>query len=179
MDVRKHSTVREGLLTGLIGAAIVAVWYLLVDTAGGQPFRTPNALGKIFFRGDLTPGVRQIVPTVVLGYTVFHLVVFALAGLGLTFLVHLASKNITLRMGVWLGLVVALFYLVGLTYMLGIATGERLSLWSVIGGGVLGVLGMAGYLWRTHPRLRRSFDEASLGAEARQPPHPPGGPRAA
>jgi len=38
---------------------------------------------------------------------------------------------------------------------------------------------MAGYLWRRHPRLGRSFDEAPLGAEVTPPQHPPGGPRAA
>lgn len=173
MDVNDHSTVREGAVTGAIGALIVAVWHLIVDTAGGQPFHTPNVLGKIFFRGDLTPGVRQIVPHVVLGYTAVHFLTFVLMGMGLTLLVHLASRNISLRMGVWLGLVVAFALFAGLTYMLGAATGERLSPWSVISGSLLGVLGMGGYLWRRHPRLVRSFDEAPLGAEGRAPPHPP------
>jgi hypothetical protein len=173
MDVNDHSTVREGAVTGAIGALIVAVWYLIVDTAGGQPFHTPNVLGKILFRGDLTPGVRQIVPHVVLGYTAVHFLTFVLIGMGLTLLVHLASRNISLRMGVWLGLVVAFALFAGLTYMLGAATGERLSPWSVISGSLLGVLGMGGYLWRRHPRLVRSFDEAPLGAEAKAPPHPP------
>jgi hypothetical protein len=173
MDVNDHSTVREGAVTGAIGALIVAVWYLIVDTAGGQPFHTPNVLGKILFRGDLTPGVRQIVPHVVLGYTAVHFLTFVLMGVGLTLLVHLASRNISLRMGVWLGLVVAFALFAGLTYMLGAATGERLSPWSVVSGSLLGVLGMGGYLWRRHPRLVRSFDEAPLGAEGKAPPHPP------
>jgi hypothetical protein len=177
MHVNDHSTVREGAVTGIIGALIVAVWYLIVDTAGGQPFHTPNVLGKIFFRGDLTPGVRQIVPHVVLGYTVAHFLLFALVGMGLTLLAHLATRNIALRMGVWIGLVVAFGLFAGLTYMLGTATSDRVSPWSVVSGSLLGVLGMGGYLWRRHPRLGRSFDEAPLGAEVKPPPHPPGGPR--
>jgi hypothetical protein len=179
MHVDEHSTVREGVVTGAIGAVIVAVWYLIVDTAGGQPFHTPNVLGKIFFRGDLAPGVRQIVPHVVLGYALFHFTIFALVGMALTLLIHLASRNIALRMGVWIGLVVAFGLFAGLTYMLGTATGERLSPWPVVSGSLLGVLGMAGYLWRRHPRLVRSFDQAPLGAEIPAPPHPPGGPRSA
>src|SRR5829696_5059629 len=107
MHAQEHSTFREGLMTGAIGALIVAVWYFIVDTAGGQPFHTPNTLGKIFFRGDLAPGVRRIIPEVVLGYTVFHFLVYALIGMGLTLLVHLATRNLALRMGVWIGLVVA------------------------------------------------------------------------
>lgn len=92
---------------------------------------------------------------------------------------HLATRNIALRMGVWLGLVVAFGLFAGLTYMLGTATGSRLAPWSVVSASLLGVLGMAGYLWRRHPRLGRWFDEAPLGAEVKPPPHPPDGPRAA
>ena len=97
----------------------------------------------------------------------------------LTLLIHMASRNIALRMGVWIGLVVTFGLFSGLTYMMGMATGERLSPWSVVSGSLLGVLGMGGYLWRRHPRLSRSFDEAPLGSEVKPPPHPPTGPRAA
>jgi hypothetical protein len=179
MHLQEHSTVREGVAAGLIGALIVAVWYLIVDAAGGQPFHTPNLLGRIFLRGEVGPGVPRILPEAVLGYTILHFVAFALVGMGLTLLVHIATRNIALRMGVWMGLVVAFGLFAGLTYMLGAATDERLSPWSVVSGSLLGVLGMAGYLWRRHPRFGRSFDEAPLGAEVRPPPHPPEGPRAA
>ena len=77
MHPQEHSTIREGLLTGLIGAVLMAAWYFVADLASGRPFHTPNVLGKILFRGDLTPGIRQVVPEVVAGYTVVHLVLFA------------------------------------------------------------------------------------------------------
>jgi hypothetical protein len=179
MHVRDHSTIREGTVTGAIGALIVAAWYFIVDTAEGQPFHTPNALGKILFRANLPPGVRQIMPHVVLGYTIIHFMIFVLIGMGLTLLAHLASRNIALRMGVWIGLVVAFGLFAGLTYMVGVATGDRLSPWSVVSGSLFGVLGMGGYLWRRHPRLGRSFHQAALGDEVPPPAHPPGGPRAA
>jgi hypothetical protein len=179
MRVQEHSTFREGAIAGAIGAFVVALWYLVVDTAAGQPFHTPNTLGRIFFHGDLGPGRGHVVPEVVLGYAVLHFAFFALVGMGLTVLVHLAIRNIALRMGVWIGLVVAFGLFAGLTYMLGAATGDRLSPWSVVSGSLLGVLGMAGYLWRRHPLLGRSFDQAPLGGEGRAPAHPPEGPRAA
>jgi hypothetical protein len=179
MDAERHSTVAEGIATGVIGAIIVAIWYFIVDTAGGQPLHTPNVLGKIFLRGDLAPSAGRIVPLAVLGYTVIHFVVFALVGVGLTLLVHLALRNSSLRMGVWLGFLIAFGLFAGLTYMLSTASGERFSPWSVVSGSVLGVVGMAGYLWRRHPGLRRSFNEAPLGSEVPPPPHPPERPRAA
>ena len=62
-----------------------------------------------------------------------------LAGWGLTLLTHLAARNPALRMGVWLGLVIAFCYLLGLTHMLNQWTGGRLPLWEIIGGTTLGV----------------------------------------
>jgi hypothetical protein len=171
----QHSTVREGLLTGTIGALIVALWYLVFDTAVGRPFHTPDLLGRVLFRGQLSAPGSGVVPELVLGYTVLHFVFFVLVGMGLTLLVHLAARNITLRMGVWMGLVIAFCFLVGLTYMLTAASSDPLPLWSVIGGSLLGVAAMGWYLWRQHPRLSGSFREAPLGDEVRAPPHPPAG----
>jgi hypothetical protein len=175
MQDQEHSAVREGLVAGLLGAAIVAAWYFVFDTAAGKPFHTPNVLGKVFFRGDLDPGARHVVPGIVAGYTVLHLLMFGLVGMGLTYLVHLASRNLALRMGLWMGLVVAFCFFAGLTYALTTATGERVPLWSVVGGTLLGVGAMGWYLWRRHPRLG---SDAPLGAEVKTTPHPPGAPRA-
>ena len=174
MEAREHSTVREGLVAGLLGGTIVAAWYFVFDVAAGQPFRTPNVLGKVVFRGDLEPGVRDVVPGIVAGYTVLHLLMFALAGVGLTLLAHLAARNLALRMGVWMGLVVAFCLFAGLTYMATTATAQRVPLWSVVGGTLAGVAAMGWYLWRRHPRLASN---AQLGDEVRTTPHAPGAPR--
>lgn len=173
----EHSTFREGLITGLIGALVVAGWYFVLDAAAGRPFHTPNLLGKVFSRGDITPG-RAIVPVAVVTYTAVHLLSFALAGIGLTLLAHLASRDLSLRMGIWIGLVVAWFFFAGLTFTVATLSGERLPLWAIILGSLLGAGVMAVYLWRRHPRLAKSFQDHSRGAEMEAPPHPPGGPRA-
>lgn len=173
----EHSTFREGLICGLIGAVMVAAWYFVIDTAAGRPFHTPNVLGRIFFRGDVTPGGRAIVPAAVAAYTVLHLLMFALAGIGLALLAHLASRDLSLRMGIWIGLVVSWFFFAGVTYSVATMTGERLPLWTVILGSLIGAGTMAVYLWRRHPRLASPFQEDSPGVEMEAPPHPPGSPR--
>lgn len=172
MLAQEHSAVREGLLTGLMGAVLMAGWYFVADVASGRPFHTPNVLGKIIFRGDLAPGVRQVVPEVVAGYTAVHLVMFGVVGVLLVLLTHAAVRNLTLRMGLWIGLVLAFCFLAGVTYALAVATGERLPLWSVMGGSVFAVAVMGWYLLRRHPRLRASG--LSLGDEVEPPPHPDG-----
>lgn len=174
MQQGEHSVVREGLVVGLLGAVLVALWYFVVDAIGGRPFHTFNVLGGVFFRGDVNPGgPRPISPGAVAAFTVLHLIVFSLVGMGLTHLVHLASRNLSLRMGLWIGLVVAFFFSTGLTYMLSIAGGERFPLWTIIGGSVVAVAAMGWYLWTRHPRLA---SDAQLGSEVRTPPHAPGSP---
>jgi hypothetical protein len=173
MHGQEHSTVREGLAAGLLGAILVAIWYLVVDTALGRPLHTLNALGGVFFQGDANPGVRDIEPGLVIGFVVLHFIAFALVGMALTHVVHLASRHLALRMGLWIGLVVAAGLLAGLSYMLAAATAGRVPPWTVVLGALLGVVSMAWYLWRRHPRIG---SDAPLGAEVRTPRHAPGSP---
>jgi len=168
----RHSVVREGIVVGIIGAVIVAVWYFVVDLAAGAPLRTPEMIGQLLLHG--TAGFdRSISPAAVLVATLFHGVAFILLGIALTALVHLASREIAWRMGVLIGLVIAIGFASGLIFAVTPATAERFSSGVVIGGSLLAVAGMAGYLWRQHPLLAASFREVALGDETESPPHPP------
>jgi hypothetical protein len=173
MEAHDHSVVREGAIAGVLGGVANAVWFLVLDTAAGRPLQTPNALGKVLFRGDLNPGLREITPEAVLGFTAIHLVVFVLGGIVLTTLVHLVSRTPALRMGLWLGLVVLFCIFAGLIYMLSVSTGDRVPFWSAAGGNLLALGAMVWYLWRRHPRLGI---HAPLGAEVKTTPHAPGAP---
>ena len=46
---------KEGLVAGGLGAAAVAVWFLLYDTVAGAPLRTPALLGAASSRGCAIP----------------------------------------------------------------------------------------------------------------------------
>lgn len=177
MPHQQHSTLREGLLTGLIGALIVAAWYFVVDLGRGELLYTPSVLGQVFVGRDTTPAVHTIVPQAVVEYSLVHIGVFLLLGIGLTALTHMATRNPSLRMGVWLGLVIGFMFFLGFLYMLYAITEQRFPWWSSLVGSVLGIGSMAIVLWRRHPGFRGTFQDAPLGAEVRSPPHPPGGSR--
>ncbi len=173
----RHSTIKEGLLAGLLGGVVVAVWYLAFDVGRGAPLHTPNVLGQVFV-GDTMPAVRQIAPQAVLQYTLLHFAFFFVLGIALTALTHLASRNPALRMGVWLGLVVGFLFFLVVLRLLASLTDERFPLWASVGGSLLGIGSMGLYLWRRHPALRGTFDHAALGDEVKSPPHPPGASKA-
>jgi uncharacterized membrane protein YgdD (TMEM256/DUF423 family) len=175
--MQTHSTLREGLLAGLLGGLVVAAWYAAVDIGRGQPFYTPNVLGQVFAAGDTIPTVRSIAPQAVAEYSLLHFGFFFVLGIALTALTHMSVRNPALRMGVVLGLAVGFVFFLGVLYLLSSVTAERFPWMTALGGGILGIGSMGLYLWQRHPGLRRTFREAPLGDEVKPPPHPPSPPR--
>jgi uncharacterized membrane protein YgdD (TMEM256/DUF423 family) len=178
MQHQHHSNVREGLLTGLLGALVVTAWYFAVDLGRGEALYTPNVLGQVFVQGDTVPAVHTISSRAVAQYELLHFAVFCLFGLGLAALTHLAVRNPAFRMAVWMGLVIGFVFFLGFFYMLHRLTDQAFPWWTSLGASLLGVGSMGVYLWRRHPALRSSLRELPLGAEVKPPPHPPGAPRA-
>src|SRR5207249_9438798 len=72
MAAARRSVLREGVVAGLIGAVVVAVWFLFFDLVRGRPFLTPGLLGGAVFRGVRTPVGLEITVANVLGYTLIH-----------------------------------------------------------------------------------------------------------
>ena len=50
--VDRSKTYKEGFVAGLIGAATIAVWFLILDMIQGRPLYTPTVLGTALFRGS-------------------------------------------------------------------------------------------------------------------------------
>src|SRR5881398_1966295 len=61
-ESRTVSLVQEGMLAGLIGAATVALWFLIVDALAGRPLYTPTVLGSALFRRSAGPPLAEILP---------------------------------------------------------------------------------------------------------------------
>ena len=63
---------RWGVLAGLAGAFVVAVFFLLIDVAAGHPFATPTALGATVFLGDPFDLARAPSWILITGYSAVH-----------------------------------------------------------------------------------------------------------
>src|SRR5256885_16254014 len=80
MASERRSVLREGIVAGLIGAAVVAVWFFVYDLARGRPFHTPRLLGAFVFYGAATPAPPDPALGAVLGSTVLHGLAFIAFG---------------------------------------------------------------------------------------------------
>ncbi len=76
---------KDGVLIGCAGALALAAWLLIIDAVAGHPFATPAALGSGLFQGArAVEGMPADAGWLIAGYTVFHFVVFIVAGLVLS-----------------------------------------------------------------------------------------------
>src|SRR2546423_14030807 len=80
MAQAQRSVLREGIVAGLIGASVVAMWFLLFDVARGRPLFTPGLLGAAVFQGLTDPSTLRITTGPVLGYTILHGLAFIAFG---------------------------------------------------------------------------------------------------
>jgi len=157
--LKGHPLLTRGLVTGLIGAITVMVWFLVLDVATGHPLRTPAALGSALLFGASNVTEIQIDVAVVAAYTVVHLAAFALAGTAFVAIGEQIERTpdmvlfIALASTVLEALVVAALALTA-QWVLGV-----LGVVSVLSANLLAVFAMGWYVWRTHAKLRQRLGD--------------------
>ena len=77
---RPSNLLTRGLITGVFGAAAVALWFFFLDFSDGHPFRSPAALGSALLLGASKAEAMQINFGVIAAYTLVHVIAFAVAG---------------------------------------------------------------------------------------------------
>ncbi|CAN5281801.1 hypothetical protein BH18GEM1_BH18GEM1_02140 [soil metagenome] len=149
----------EGFITGIVGAGIVAAWFLLLDSLQREPLWTPSLLGTVIFKGvDAAANHSEIDPGMVAGYTIVHHLAFVAVGIAASFLVSEMERIPPL--GIALLFLFVFFETAFHIFML--AVGQPLlggiAFWGVAVANLLASGGMAAYLWYRHPRLLMHFN---------------------
>ncbi len=163
--LQAHRTTRQGLIAGLIGAVVVAVWFLIIDTILREPLFTPAALATVLFRGGGGPADVVIAAGPVLGYTLVHFTFFILFGVILSGLTDQVEKFPPLIFGLLILFVVFEVFFVALVAILGRWILSELAWWSILVGNLLAAVSMAFYMWRVHPTLAGQLKSEVLWAE--------------
>ncbi len=149
----QRSYLREGIIAGMIGAAIIAVWFLIYDAARGQPLRTPALLGAVVFRGAQDPAAVGTAPGPVVHYTVLHGVVFALIGVLIAYLIASGQRQPGLHLLLFIGL--PCFEVASLAALVWLAPAllTELAWWAILVANALAAGGMLAYLLARHGHL--------------------------
>jgi hypothetical protein len=146
----------EGIAAGLIGAATIAVWFLLLDSLAGWPLYTLTVLGTALFRhgaGLDAPDRLSPSPEMVLMYTWVHGLVFCAIGAVAPKLIAVAERNPDLGFGILLFFVLFEFGFISAAFVFAEPVLHILAWTAVLVGHLLAAATMASYLWQRHPRL--------------------------
>ncbi|HUM15432.1 MAG TPA: hypothetical protein VL086_07085 [Candidatus Nitrosotalea sp.] len=148
---------REGVIAGLIGAALVAVWFLIYDAARGRPFRTPALLGAATFEGVKDPSAVPTAAHLVVPYTVLHGVVFAMIGVLIAYLIVTVQREPSRLLTLFIALMCfEVFFLAVVTWLAHPVLNE-LAWWAILVANALAASGMLAYLVLGHRALGRAL----------------------
>ena len=160
---RPEQLFEEGILTGIVGAAVVAAWFLILDTARGQMFLTPSLLGSVIFLGQSPDQVVSINPYVIFAYTGLHGVLFLVAGVIIAKMFALFEHNPQF------GIVILLLFLLFESILFAATAAIFPNLIGALGalavacGNLFAAIAMFAYLLRRHPgtmtQLRLAWHE--------------------
>ena len=152
---------REGFVAGLLGAAAVAIWFLIVDTAAGMPLRTPALLGAAMLEGLRDPGALVITWPLVIKYTLIHGGAFLLFGWLLAGLLTLADREPRLLYAIIMLFCCFEVFFIAIIAITAEWLFEALAWWNILAGNVLAALVMLAYFFRGHRVTWREFITAT------------------
>lgn len=147
----------DGVIAGIIGAAIIAVHFLFLDTVTHLPLYTPTVLGGGLFvsADDLASTAGAPVSLrLTLMYTGVHGLVFIVLGVIGAQLLLSTRKELNLGLSILVLFVILEFGFVGTVFFLAAPVLDHLDWVKVLIGNSLAAIGMAVYLSLRHPTRR-------------------------
>ncbi|GMV10585.1 MAG TPA: hypothetical protein PKC83_02415 [Gemmatimonadaceae bacterium] len=146
---------RQGVVAGLLGYAVVAVVFAIANVVGGRsPFQTAAVLGATLFYGATDPAAVTVSAPYVFAFNGLHLVTFLGFGIIGAALVSLANKGEQLwYLALFFWMFVAV-HMIGAAQVFAIPLGQILSAAAVWAAGIGAAIVMGIYLVRANPSLR-------------------------
>jgi hypothetical protein len=139
----------DGVIAGIIGAAIIAILFLFLDTVTRLPLYTPTVLGAGLFVGaeDLasTEGVEVSLKLTLL-YTWVHWLAFIALGVIAAQFLSFTKRDLNLALSIFLLFLILEFGFVGTWFVLAKPVLDELAWTMVLLGNLLAAIGMAIYL---------------------------------
>jgi len=153
----QRSVLREGVVAGVIGAAVVAAWFLVFDIARGRPFLTPALLGAAVFYGVTTPDVVSIALGPIVGYTLLHVFAFVAFGVVAAAVIAVSEREPALFIAFVILFASFEMFFFALVAALGQSMLGAIVWWAILLGNLLASVAMLGYFFRVHRALLESL----------------------
>jgi uncharacterized membrane protein YphA (DoxX/SURF4 family) len=151
----------DGVTAGVIGATVIALWFLVVDTLDGRPLFTPITLGAGLLGATATDAAGPGAFGLLAAYTLFHYAAFLLVGLAAAYIVGLADREPSVLLGFVLLFAVAEVGIYALVAILDVASPLGPHAWlTLMMGNLLAVGAMGTFFYRRRSGLGAQFRRA-------------------
>ncbi len=159
---RRHNVVVEGMIVGAVGAAALAVWFLIVDTISGRPLHTPLLLGQTIL-SVLGPSTGDSGFVIMALYSIIHFAAFFVVGMIVVALVHASERAPSVTALLLMMFVIFMLGFYAVVGLLAEALLAELAWYNILIGNLIAA-GLMGWLvLRRHPRLTGQFESALGG----------------
>jgi len=150
MHQSKARIVADGVVAGLIGGAVIAIWFFIFDAVNGRPLWSPALLASALLHGSGEPvAMTQTAWTLVAEYSVVHFLVFALIGAIGALLIAAAEETPELFAPLLIFTAGFQLFFVALLMLAGPTAAAAMPWWKVIIGNLMATTAMLAYfLWR-------------------------------
>ncbi len=159
MDAERNRALSQGLITGAIGYATVAICFGVLNLiAGRHLLHTAAVLGHRLL-GTLDDGNAVTIEAApIFVYNGLHLVLFLLVGLVASWIVFKLEKYPQLWYLVLFLVLFIFFHTIGVLLAFVEPVTSAVPMWTTLLVSLAAVLMMGGYLWLVHPRLRKEVE---------------------
>jgi hypothetical protein len=154
----EHSRSRimiDGAIAGLLGAGVVALWFLIFDAARGHIFETPVLLAAVLLHGSHPDGIGAI--RLMLEYSVLHFSAFIITGIIGANLLEAAENEPTLLVSLLVFLGAFDVFFIGVAMFLGPAVMHEVTWWGIVVANLSASAVMLYYFLSRHPALARNL----------------------
>jgi hypothetical protein len=144
---------REGIVAGLLGAAVVALWFFAIDAIHGEPLQTPRLLGTALL-GATDPNAGMI------GYTVLHGLAFIGFGIVGALLIEGAERQPLLVFALVILFTAFEIFFFGAVVIMASWILDEVAGWTIFVGNILAAAAMLAYYFMGHRTLARRLSQA-------------------
>lgn len=149
---------KEGVAAGLIGAVIVAAWFLAYDLLTVGAFNTPLLLGEAIFNGSM-PAAPNAGAALIAGYSVLHFLAFISFGIALAILMTATDREPFLALGVLVVFAIFEVFFLGWVTLIDASLLDQLGWWKIIVANALALIGMIAFEVHNHRGLVLRLEE--------------------
>jgi hypothetical protein len=143
----------DGAVAGIIGAVVVAVWFLIFDVIRGHAFETPALLAATILHGSHSDEIHHGLKLLALEYSLIHFAAFIAFGIAGGLLLEACETEKPLVFSLAIFFVAFEVFFIAVVLFLGPSVMAELTWWGIIVGNLLATAAMLSYfLWR-HPAL--------------------------